>query len=196
MGNLNPALSDSGSDAPFLTPNNRITAMTEQEILLEKEIIRRDIRIETLQRIHNSVSVELLETNKAIALLARKYEKISQDKEVEVAKQIEERILPCALFLKEADKDSEEFELELDMLISQIKSMVRELTYGSDSFNQLSPAEMRVALLIKQGATSPQIADRLFISESTVKTHRKNIRSKLNIQNKKLNMVEYLNKVI
>lgn len=196
MANFKSNPSGISKELLSLSNGSRKIPVSERETLLEKEMARKTKDMETLQRIYNSVSIDLLDTNKAVALLARKYEKISQEKEVEIAGQIEQKILPSLLALKALSANPEILEFELEILTSQVKSMVRELTYGSDNFNQLTPTEMRVAVLIKNGATSQQIADRLFVSESTVKTHRRNIRNKLNLQNKKLNMVEYLSKII
>ncbi|MGD9733132.1 MAG: helix-turn-helix transcriptional regulator [Desulfamplus sp.] len=189
-------LQDASKDTSFLYRTKRITPVTEHEILLEKELVKRSRDIETLQRIHNSVSVELLETNKAISLLARKYERVSQDKEVEIAAQIENTILPSILTIKDAAKNNDSLELEIEILVFQVKGLIKSLTSGDDSVNQLTPAEMRVAVMIKHGITSNEIAKNLFISESTVKTHRKNIRNKLNLQNKKLNLASCLDKIL
>lgn len=46
---------------------------------------------------------------------------------------------------------------------------------------RLSEREMEIVKLIVNSKTSPEIADLLFISEATVKTHRKNIFKKLKI---------------
>lgn len=51
---------------------------------------------------------------------------------------------------------------------------------------KISEREIQVLQLIAQGLPSKQIADRLFISVHTVTTHRKNIMSKLNINNRAL----------
>ncbi|GAB3959287.1 two-component system response regulator DegU [Spirosoma harenae] len=48
---------------------------------------------------------------------------------------------------------------------------------------KLSPREIEIIVLMKQGLSSFAIAQRLFLSEETVKTHRKNIYYKLNINN-------------
>ena len=46
---------------------------------------------------------------------------------------------------------------------------------------ELSPREMQVAALVKEGLTSKQIADQLFISKKAVDFHRLNIRKKLGL---------------
>lgn len=48
---------------------------------------------------------------------------------------------------------------------------------------KLSPRELQIIVLMKQGLSAPEIAQRLYLSEETVKTHRKNIYYKLNINN-------------
>ncbi|GAB4016461.1 response regulator [Spirosoma koreense] len=49
------------------------------------------------------------------------------------------------------------------------------------SHYKLTPTEVKIISLIHQGLSSQQIADQLFISFETVKSHRKNIYRKLNI---------------
>lgn len=48
----------------------------------------------------------------------------------------------------------------------------------------LSPREDEVLRLVAQGATNREIADSLFISENTVKTHLRNIMDKLHLANR------------
>ncbi len=50
--------------------------------------------------------------------------------------------------------------------------------------DNLSPREGEVLQQVAQGATNKQIADSLFISENTVKTHMRNIMEKLHISNR------------
>jgi len=50
-----------------------------------------------------------------------------------------------------------------------------------DPFDSLSDREKEVLALIADGATSKEIGEKLFISVSTVKSHRNNIMKKLNL---------------
>ena len=58
---------------------------------------------------------------------------------------------------------------------------------GDDVFNceavLISKRECEIIVLIAEGFTNTQIADRLFLSSHTVNTHRKNIMAKLGVKN-------------
>jgi len=54
--------------------------------------------------------------------------------------------------------------------------------YRPENEFNLSPREHEVLVLIAEGLSYQEIADQLFVSLSTVKTHSSNIFSKLNVQ--------------
>ena len=56
----------------------------------------------------------------------------------------------------------------------------------------LTPQELEVALLIRQGKSSQEISDVLNISVSTVSFHRKKLRQKLGLSNRRQNLRTYL----
>ena len=57
-----------------------------------------------------------------------------------------------------------------------------ENSYPVENHFGLSPREYEVLVLISNGLSYQEIADRLFVSLSTVKTHASNIFSKMNVQ--------------
>jgi DNA-binding CsgD family transcriptional regulator len=57
---------------------------------------------------------------------------------------------------------------------------------------RLSPREVEVCTMIKNGFTNKEISDLLNISITTVERHRFNIRKKLGIVNKKINLTTYI----
>ncbi|MEW5723039.1 MAG: response regulator [Thermodesulfobacteriota bacterium] len=56
----------------------------------------------------------------------------------------------------------------------------------------LTPTELKVAGLVKEGKTIDEISELLHISDNAVRFHRKNIRAKLGLKRKKMNLRSYL----
>jgi DNA-binding CsgD family transcriptional regulator len=78
-----------------------------------------------------------------------------------------------------------------------LEANARELTepFGrriADPVFKLSPAETKVALLVREGKTNREIAKILKVSKSTILTHRHHVRVKLGLKKKKLNLRSYL----
>ena len=59
---------------------------------------------------------------------------------------------------------------------------------------RLTKSEVQICQMIQSGSTSKDIADAMSISLETVQTHRKNIRKKLGLSRKGVNLYSYLNK--
>lgn len=62
----------------------------------------------------------------------------------------------------------------------------------SNALAPLTPSELRICSLIRQGLGSKEIARFQHISPHTVRTHRFQIRRKLGLLNKKTNLVSFL----
>ena len=56
----------------------------------------------------------------------------------------------------------------------------------------LTPQEIQVATLIKDGKTSKEIAEILNVSDTTIHFHRKNLRTKFGLKNQKTNLRTHL----
>ena len=96
--------------------------------------------------------------------------------------------------LKRLQKDvyCQKREADLELIITYLNGIIEDSSLHRDIDSHLTDQEMRVAVMIKKGLTSKQISDLLCISLHTVKTHRKNIRKKLKIDNTNINLVSYL----
>lgn len=147
-----------------------------------------------LQRVNSEmldVSSELMETNDALSVLARNLESNRRESENRIIQRIRTLIMPVIQKLRN-EKGLKRFKPDLDLLSAYIESLTVELSSDLKMAIALSKTELQVASLIKNGMTSNDIAAHLNISLLTVKTHRKNIRKKLDIQNSGVNLRSYL----
>ena len=154
----------------------------------EAELIREQIKLE--HRVKERTK-ELVETNNALSVLARNIDQKRERVHEKTIRTVNSKILPIIEKFQRI-KDFAKHQREINVL----KAFLNELTADSKDEPEiifiLSNAELRVATMIKNGFTSPEIARLLSISQDTVKTHRKNIRRKLNISNTKINLTTYL----
>ncbi|MYT21275.1 hypothetical protein GTW69_13400, partial [Streptomyces sp. SID7760] len=54
----------------------------------------------------------------------------------------------------------------------------------ANGWEALTPAELKVALLVAQGRSNPEIASALFLSARTVQTHVSHILAKLQVRSR------------
>jgi len=57
---------------------------------------------------------------------------------------------------------------------------------------QLTPVEIAISTMIRNGLTNKEIAQLRSIALATVQRHRENIRRKLGLKNRKINLTTYL----
>ena len=64
--------------------------------------------------------------------------------------------------------------------------------YSLHEYEKLTPTELQIAELVRDGRSTKEIASILVMSENAVFFHRKNIRTKLGITNTGKNLRTYL----
>jgi len=69
-------------------------------------------------------------------------------------------------------------------VVQQLAHTRQEKEREADALQALTPREREVFHLVAQGYTNAEIAERLVLSEKTVKTHVRNISNKLNLRGK------------
>lgn len=134
----------------------------------------------------------LEEANTAFSILLRRREEDRTHFEASVISNISTLINPYMEKLKNTPLDAIQtnhlnvIETNLEQIISPF---VRDI--GSRVLD-LTPMELRVATLVKEGKGNIEIAGKLSVSKNTILTHRFNLRRKLGIKNKKINLRAYL----
>jgi len=142
---------------------------------------------EQLEQLNN----QLLETNDALSVLARNLERARKESEKQILHRTRTLILPIVERLLE-EKGMAKHRSELEMLRSYMMNLFPGHTEELKMAARLSATESRIAAMIRNGMSSEEIARSLYISTNTVKTHRKNIRRKLNLQNSGRNLRTWL----
>ena len=137
-------------------------------------------------------SRHLEEVNAALKVLLKRREQDKEELGENVLSNVRQLVFPYLEKLKRSQLDTRQTTL-VDILESNMNEIVSPfVTKLSSKFMNLTPTEIKVASLIRDGRTTKEIAALLRLSENTIVFHRHNIRSKLHLKNKKVNLRSYL----
>lgn len=104
----------------------------------------------------------------------------------QIAKNVEKLLLPV---LKKLAKNASTIETEyLRLLEANLKDLTGEFGVVMSETSNLTPKEIEICNMIRNGLRTKEIAKVLKISVLTVNTHRTHIRKKLKIANEKINL--------
>ncbi len=137
-------------------------------------------------------TANLEEANTALKVLLKKRDEDKTEIEEKVLFNVRELVVPYLEKLKKS-KLNDRQEVFLEIMESNLNDIVSPFVRGlSPKYLKLTPAEIQMANLIKQGKTTKEIAELLNLATSTIDFHRDNIRKKVGIKNKKINLRTYL----
>jgi len=156
-----------------------------------RELERKCKELSRLKIEGENVNNELLETNNALSFLARNINEHRLEAVKSLAGAINSKIMPIIDNLRKSDK-FDDIQFCLDVLDAHLQTLTKELMGEMNTVANLTPSEVQVATMIRNGLKSREIAEKFFISLHTVKTHRRNIRKKLNIQSPNTSLSSYL----
>jgi PAS domain S-box-containing protein len=164
-------------------------------ISIGRDITERKQTEEALQEAHDLLekrvkerTLELFESNAALKVLLNQREQDKEEFENNILSNIKHLVMPYIFKLKNNRLNSEELSY-LNIIESNLKEVISPFSQKlSSNYMDFTPREIRIANLIKDGAQDKDIMGILNISLDTVKTHRKNIRRKLGIHGKRINL--------
>lgn len=137
-------------------------------------------------------SLHLEEVNTALRVLLKQREDDKKELGASVNSNVRELISPYLDRLKKGRLAAVQKTL-VDILESNLNNIISPFTrHLSARTGNLTPTEIRVANLVKEGKTNKEIADVLLLSKNTVLFHRHNIRTKLGLRKSKKNLRAYL----
>ena len=164
-----------------VTSHEEITALKLTEEALKKS---QEELIEQKQ--------SLEETNIAMKVLLKQREEDKLDLEKKVLNNVKDLVLPYVEKLKNPRLKARDRTL-VDIIDTHLHDIISPLLQRfTNAKILLTPQEMQVASLVKDGKTSKEIADVLNVSETTINFHRKNLRVKFGLTNQRTNLRSYL----
>jgi DNA-binding NarL/FixJ family response regulator len=170
--------------------NRKLAQEVTERATAERRLAEANVQLE--ERVRERTA-ELEETNIALKVLLKKIERDKREVEARVVANVRELIDPLLDKLEKSRLDSWQ-----QTCVEIVKSNLREiispfLQNVALKTLKLTPTEIQVANLIRLGRPSKEIAELLNIATATVDVHRKNIRKKTGITNKKINLRTILN---
>jgi PAS domain S-box-containing protein len=177
--------------APFLDENKEMigTVGCGRDVTNEKEIEKalKEREIELKRK-----NLRLEELNSALKILLEKRDGDKKVLEEKVLMNIKNLIIPYIVKLKKTPLNDRQ-EIFVEIIQSNIDDILSPFAHKlSYKYLNFTPTELQVADLVKQGLRTKEIADLLNSSPETVSGHRKSMRKKLNLKDKKSNLRTHL----
>jgi PAS domain S-box-containing protein len=160
-----------------------------------RDITERKKTEDSLKRREGELQIEsnrLEEANTALKVLLKHREDDKKEMEEKFLSNIKELVLPYVGKLKKSRLDSNQMAY-MEIIEANMNDIVSPfLQRMSLKYSSFTQTEIQVANLIKVGKTTKEIAELMNVSKGTIDTHRNNIRSKLGLNRKKVNLRVYL----
>lgn len=137
-------------------------------------------------------ALDLQELNTALKVVLKRVEMDKIEIQENVTANMNETIKPYLKKLEEICSTDKQ-RTYLDLINSEINNITSSLSIKlSSKYLKLTTSELNIANLVKHGKRTKEIAELLNISCQTIDSHRNNIRKKLGIRNKKVDLRTHL----
>jgi len=162
-----------------------ITERKKTEVALREREAELDMKNESLE-----------EMNAALRVLLKKREEDKVEIEEKVLSNVQRLFVPFLDKLKKSKLDEKQTSF-VSILESNLKDIISPFSRRLSSDHlKLTPSEIQISNLVKQGKTTKEIAELENLSITTIETHRRNIRKKIGLRNRNQNLRTYLMNLI
>lgn len=162
--------------------------ITEQKKLQEElRKAKKELEAVVVER-----TMELMQANTALKVLLSHQNKEKVENEEKLSTNLRNQILPYIQELKKGSLNDKHTAC-IRLLEKNLQGIMSEfVTQLKSSTSNLTPKEIQVSSLIKEGMSTREIARFLNVSRKTVDVFRYNIRKKLGLNNRRENLMSHL----
>jgi len=177
------------------TVKEHTAELSEKNKLLVNEIREHKRDKAALRKKTNDLQLhsnKLKELNAALKVLLKQREEDRTELEDKVLTNVKHLLVPHLETLKKKKLDREGMTI-VEILESNLKNIISPFSHKlSSKYLNLTPTEIKVANLIREGKSTKEIAQFMRVSANAVNHHRHHIREKLGILAQKVNLRSYL----
>jgi PAS domain S-box-containing protein len=171
--------------AELAKTNTQLQQEVEERKRAERTLRKREVELK-------AQSHHLGEVNTALKVLLKQREEDKKETGENVLSNVKELISPYLERLKSSRLNTSQQTL-VDILESNLNNIISPfISKLSSRYFNFTSMEIKVANLVKEGRTNKEIADLLNLSKNTILFHRYNIRGKLQLKKKKINLRSHL----
>jgi DNA-binding NarL/FixJ family response regulator/PAS domain-containing protein len=172
--------------AGYLAILRDISSHVKQREILEATVAERTAALQ-------NEKVQLQEMNVTLRTVMKSIDKELETFQENVGDIVRTALLPALDKLRK-ERSEPIRKSYLDILEDQLLRLPQGGEADRDALLlKLTPTEMKVSQFIQAGSTTKDIAEALNLAIVTIQTHRRNIRRKLDLQNRNMNLYTFLN---
>jgi PAS domain S-box-containing protein len=173
--------------APISTSGRNVISFLD---ITERQKAENDLKNREYELQLKSSSLE--EANTALKVLLQHRDEDRKGMEEKVISNVKKLAMPYVEKLKNLKLNENQL-AHVRIIEDHLKDIISPFLHNltTEHFD-LTPREIQIASLVKEGKTTKEITELLNISATAVDFHRKNIRLKLGIKNKKANLRSFL----
>ncbi len=185
---------EDGHPSHYVGSFSDITLQKQAEKLLLDERQRLEKQVGKSVEELNRLKEEGSDVHTALKVMIKLRESESAEAKNLLILELKHEVMPFLQRLKLSSRDPKQVRL-LSALDANMQRLIS--TYGcatsiSSAYKNLTPKEIQVASMVREGASTKVIASTLSLSPETISIHRKNIRKKLGLDSKSDNLRSHL----